>query len=124
MIAPTGMYDAFPTLTPTEAALMITDAMIDKPKRKATRLGTFGEILYAVSPKTTDQILNTAYNLFPDSKAAKKGSKKASPTASRRPRGEGRRREVRGDVDRGGRDGVPDARGPLVTRRGACSLTR
>ena len=33
---------------------MLTDAMIDKPKRKASRLGTFGEVLYAVSPKTVD----------------------------------------------------------------------
>jgi len=75
MIAPTDMYKAFPTLSPEEAAKMITDAMIDKPKRKASRLGTFGEVLYAVSPKTVDQVLNTAYNLFPDSKAAK-GKKK------------------------------------------------
>jgi short-subunit dehydrogenase len=71
MIAPTDMYKAFPTLTPEEAAQMVTDAMIDKPKRKASRLGTFGEVLYAVSPKTVDAILNTAYNLFPDSRAAK-----------------------------------------------------
>src|SRR3954462_5810132 len=72
MIAPTNIYDAFPTLSPEEAAQMIADAMIHKPKRKATRLGTFGEVLYALSPKTVDQVLNTAYGLFPDSKAAKK----------------------------------------------------
>jgi NAD(P)-dependent dehydrogenase (short-subunit alcohol dehydrogenase family) len=72
MIAPTDIYNAFPTLTPDEAALMLCDAMIDKPKRIASRLGTFGEVLYAVSPKTVDIVLNTAYNLFPDSKAAKK----------------------------------------------------
>ena len=72
MIAPTDMYKAFPTLTPDEAAMMLCDAMIDKPKRKASRLGTFGEVLYAMSPKTVDIVLNTAYNLFPDSKAAKK----------------------------------------------------
>jgi thioester reductase-like protein len=71
MIEPTDIYKAFPTLTPDEAAQMITDAMIDKPKRKASRLGTFGEVLYAMSPKTVDHVLNTAYNLFPDSKAAK-----------------------------------------------------
>jgi NAD(P)-dependent dehydrogenase (short-subunit alcohol dehydrogenase family) len=71
MIAPTDMYKAFPTLSPDEAAQMLADAMIDKPKRVASRLGTFGEVLYAVSPKTMDIILNTAYNLFPDSKAAK-----------------------------------------------------
>ena len=72
MIAPTDIYKAFPTLTPEEAAQMIAYAMIDKPKRKATRLGTFGEVLYALSPKTVDQVMNTAYGLFPDSKAAKK----------------------------------------------------
>ena len=72
MIAPTDIYKAFPTLTPDEAAQMIADAMIDKPKRKATKLGTFGEVLYALSPKTVDQVMNTAYGLFPDSKAAKK----------------------------------------------------
>jgi NAD(P)-dependent dehydrogenase (short-subunit alcohol dehydrogenase family) len=71
MIAPTDMYKAFPTLSPEEAAQMLADAMIDKPKRVASRLGTFGEVLYAVSPKTMDIVLNTAYNLFPDSKAAK-----------------------------------------------------
>jgi short-subunit dehydrogenase len=81
MIAPTNIYDAFPTLTPDEAAQMIADAMIDKPKRLATRLGTFGQILYAVSPKIVDQIMNTAYNIFPDSKAAK-GDKKPSAAAS------------------------------------------
>jgi NAD(P)-dependent dehydrogenase (short-subunit alcohol dehydrogenase family) len=71
MIAPTNIYDAFPTLSPDEAAQLVTDAILDKPKRVATRLGTFGEILYAVSPKSVDQIMNTAYKIFPDSKAAK-----------------------------------------------------
>ena len=71
MIAPTDIYKAFPTLTPDEAAQMLCDAMIDKPKQMASRLGTFGEVLYALSPKTVDIVLNTAYNLFPDSTAAK-----------------------------------------------------
>ena len=60
---------------------MLCDAMIDKPKRKASRLGTFGEVLYAMSPKTVDIVLNTAYNLFPDSKAAKGKDKKELPAA-------------------------------------------
>jgi hypothetical protein len=71
MIAPTDIYKAFPTLTPDEAAQMICDALIDKPKRMASRLGTFGEVLYSISPKSVDIVLNTAYNLFPDSHAAK-----------------------------------------------------
>ena len=71
MIAPTDMYKAFPTLSPDEAADMITNAMIDKPKKVASRLGTFGEVFYTLSPKSADIVLNTAYNLFPDSKAAR-----------------------------------------------------
>jgi thioester reductase-like protein len=71
MIAPTGIYDAFPTATPDEAADMITRAMIYKPKKVATRLGTFGEVLYALAPKSVDVILNTAFKLFPESAAAR-----------------------------------------------------
>jgi thioester reductase-like protein len=75
MIAPTSIYDRFPTLSPAEAAQMIADAIIDKPKRSATNLGTFGEVLYAISPKSVDIIMNTAYKLFPDSGKAR-GEKK------------------------------------------------
>jgi NAD(P)-dependent dehydrogenase (short-subunit alcohol dehydrogenase family) len=84
MIAPTKMYDAFPTITPDEAAEMITDAMITKPKKVATRLGTAGEMLYAVAPKASDAILNTAFKLFPESKAAKgkAGDKEVEKEAS------------------------------------------
>jgi NAD(P)-dependent dehydrogenase (short-subunit alcohol dehydrogenase family) len=80
MIAPTKMYDAFPTITPEEAAEMITNAMITKPKKVATRLGNFGELLYNVAPKASDAILNTAYKLFPESSAAKgKGKDDGKP---------------------------------------------
>jgi NAD(P)-dependent dehydrogenase (short-subunit alcohol dehydrogenase family) len=80
MIAPTKMYDAFPTITPEQAAEMITTAMITKPKKVATRLGNFGELLYNVAPKASDAILNTAYKLFPESSAAKgKGKEDGKP---------------------------------------------
>jgi NAD(P)-dependent dehydrogenase (short-subunit alcohol dehydrogenase family) len=71
MIAPTRMYDMFPAITPEEAAEMIAGAMIARPKKVATRLGTFGELLYAIAPSVSDRILNTAYKLFPESQAAK-----------------------------------------------------
>jgi NAD(P)-dependent dehydrogenase (short-subunit alcohol dehydrogenase family) len=86
MIAPTDIYKAFPTLTPEEAGQMLCDAMIDKPKRLASRLGTFGEVLYAVSPKSVDIVMNTAYNLFPDSKAAKGDG--AAPAPAQEKKGE------------------------------------
>jgi NAD(P)-dependent dehydrogenase (short-subunit alcohol dehydrogenase family) len=71
MIAPTRMYDVFPAITPEEAAEMIAKAMVERPKKVATRLGTFGELLYAIAPSLSDKILNQAYNLFPESQAAK-----------------------------------------------------
>ncbi len=76
MIAPTGIYDAFPTASPDEAADLIVQAIIQKPKKVATRLGTFGEVLYALAPKSVDVILNQAYKLFPESSAAKGETKK------------------------------------------------
>jgi thioester reductase-like protein len=71
MIAPTKMYDAFPAITPDEAADMICEALRARPKHMGTRLGTFGEVAYALSPKAVDRILHLAYRVFPDSAAAK-----------------------------------------------------
>ena len=81
MIAPTKMYDAFPAITPDEAADMICDALRTRPKHVGTRLGTFGEVLYALSPRTVDQILHLAYRVFPDS-AASKGHRDVEERAS------------------------------------------
>jgi NAD(P)-dependent dehydrogenase (short-subunit alcohol dehydrogenase family) len=71
MIAPTKIYDSFPTISPDEAADLICEAIRAKPKHVGTRLGTFGEVSYALFPKAVDQILSTAYKVFPDSAAAR-----------------------------------------------------
>jgi NAD(P)-dependent dehydrogenase (short-subunit alcohol dehydrogenase family) len=71
MIAPTKMYDSIPTLSPDEAGDVVCEAIRRKPKSINTRLGTFGEVSYALAPKAVDQILHTAYKVFPDSAAAK-----------------------------------------------------
>jgi NAD(P)-dependent dehydrogenase (short-subunit alcohol dehydrogenase family) len=81
MIAPTRMYDMFPAISPEEAAEMIAKAMVAQPKKVATRLGTFGELLYAVAPQLSDRILNQAYKLFPESQAAKGKSEEAPDKA-------------------------------------------
>ena len=74
MIAPTKMYDHFPTISPEEAADLICEGLRARPKSINTKLGTAGEVLYAVAPKAVDQILHMAYKIFPDS-AASKGEK-------------------------------------------------
>ena len=81
MIAPTKIYDSFPTISPEEAADLICEAIRAKPKHLGTRLGTFGEVAYALAPKAVDQILSTAYKVFPDS-AASKGQKDPDEHAS------------------------------------------
>jgi NAD(P)-dependent dehydrogenase (short-subunit alcohol dehydrogenase family) len=73
MIAPTKIYDSFPTISPDEAADMICEAIRAKPKQINTRLGTFGEVLYALAPKAVDQILHMAYKVFPESTKKKEG---------------------------------------------------
>ena len=83
MIAPTKMYDSVPTLSPEEAADLIVKAIIEKPSRVATRLGVFAGVLNAVFPKAYEVVISTAFELFPDSSAAKgmKGrSELAQPT--------------------------------------------
>jgi NAD(P)-dependent dehydrogenase (short-subunit alcohol dehydrogenase family) len=73
MIAPTKIYDSFPTISPDEAADLICEAIRAKPKQINTRLGTFGEVLYALAPKAVDQILHMAYKVFPESTKKKEG---------------------------------------------------
>ena len=78
MIGPTKIYDSVPTLTPDEAADMIVEGIIERPSRIATRLGIFAAVLNALVPKAYEVVQNTAYQLFPDSAAAK-GEKGSGP---------------------------------------------
>ncbi len=81
MIAPTKLYDAFPTITPEEAADMICEALRTRPKHMGTTLGTTGEVLYALAPAAVDRILHLAYRVFPDS-AASRGETSTDERAS------------------------------------------
>ena len=71
MIAPTKLYDAFPALTPDEAAELVMTAVIDKPKRVATGLGRAGAVAQAMAPGISEFVLNQAFRLFPESAAAR-----------------------------------------------------
>lgn len=71
MIAPTKMYDSVPTLSPDEAGDLIVQAIIERPTRIATRLGVFASVVNAVAPKAYELVMNTAFELFPDSAAAR-----------------------------------------------------
>jgi NAD(P)-dependent dehydrogenase (short-subunit alcohol dehydrogenase family) len=81
MIAPTKLYDAFPAITPEEAADMICEALRTRPKHMGTSLGTAGEVAYALAPGAVDRILHLAYRVFPDS-AASRGEPDTAERAS------------------------------------------
>ena len=71
MIAPTKIYDKFPTISPAQAADLVIRAMVERPHEINTALGNAGAIAHTVAPKVAFRILNMAYHVFPDSAAAR-----------------------------------------------------
>lgn len=81
MIGPTKVYDNVPTLAPSEAADLIAEAIIRKPKRIATKVGIFSQVIYSLFPKVSEIIMNTGYRMFNDSAAARgEDEDKSKPT--------------------------------------------
>jgi hypothetical protein len=66
MIAPTKIYDHFPTRSAEEAANLICEAIRKRPKRVTTTIGSLGQLTYAIAPGAQDLIVNRAYQLFPE----------------------------------------------------------
>ncbi|CAN5283038.1 SDR family oxidoreductase [soil metagenome] len=71
MIAPTKLYDKFPTISPAQAADTVITALVSKPHEINTALGNVGAVAHTVAPKLAFRVLNMAYHVFPDSAAAK-----------------------------------------------------
>ncbi|KAA1250572.1 SDR family NAD(P)-dependent oxidoreductase [Mycobacterium simiae] len=80
MISPTTMYDKFPTLTPEQAAGVITDAIVHRPRRASSPFGQFAAVADAVNPAVMDRVRNRAFSMFKDSAAAK-GSERPTDTS-------------------------------------------
>lgn len=70
-----------PLLSPEEAADLIIKAIIEKPKRIATKLGLLGAFVHGVYPKLGELLMATGYN--PDHGNADEGedSERKEPTA-------------------------------------------
>jgi NAD(P)-dependent dehydrogenase (short-subunit alcohol dehydrogenase family) len=83
MIAPTKLYNHVPTISPNQAADMICDAIVRRPKRIATGLGVFGQVMHFITPKITETIMNTGYKIFSDSAAALGGKEDTPKKISR-----------------------------------------
>jgi NAD(P)-dependent dehydrogenase (short-subunit alcohol dehydrogenase family) len=72
MIAPTKIYDAFPAISPAQAADLVMAAIKEEPHEINTTLGTLGSLGHSLTPKLVFRILHTAYQVFPDSPASAK----------------------------------------------------
>jgi NAD(P)-dependent dehydrogenase (short-subunit alcohol dehydrogenase family) len=67
MIAPTGMYRNFPTISSDEAAEMVVQAILTRGPEVSTRLGKLGEAVDTLSPGFLHFVMTGAYHVFPDS---------------------------------------------------------
>ncbi|HET9051521.1 MAG TPA: SDR family oxidoreductase [Candidatus Dormibacteraeota bacterium] len=83
MIAPTGLYKNFPTISPDEAADMVVGAIITRPHEVSTRLGKFGQLTNAIAPAVSQLIMSAAFHVLPDS--APKEGEAAAPARSEAP---------------------------------------
>ncbi len=71
MIAPTKMYDKFPTISPGQAASKVITALVERPHEINTKTGNLGALMHTLAPKSSFRVLHMAYQVFPDSSAAR-----------------------------------------------------
>ncbi|WP_027862468.1 SDR family oxidoreductase [Marmoricola sp. URHB0036] len=71
MIAPTKMYDRFPAISPAQAAGKVITALVEKPHEINTKTGNLGALAHTLAPKAAFRVLHVAYQVFPDSSAAR-----------------------------------------------------
>jgi NAD(P)-dependent dehydrogenase (short-subunit alcohol dehydrogenase family) len=71
MIAPTKMYDRFPAITPAQAASKVIKALVDRPHEINTKTGNLGSLAHTLAPRAAFRVLHVAYQVFPDSTAAR-----------------------------------------------------
>ena len=79
MISPTTMYDKFPTLTPDQAAGVLADAIVHRPRRVSSPFGQFASFADAVNPAVMDRVRNRAFAMFDDSRRPR-GPKRSDET--------------------------------------------
>ncbi len=71
MIAPTKLYDRFPTISPGQAARKVITALVERPHEINTKTGNLGALAHTLAPKVAFRVLHLAYQVFPDSSAAR-----------------------------------------------------
>jgi short-subunit dehydrogenase len=71
MIEATTIYQKFPTLSPEEAADVICETIVHRPRRVSPPFGNLAAMADALSPQLMDVVRNRGFKLFGDSRAAR-----------------------------------------------------
>ena len=77
MIAPTGIYKNFPTISPDEASEFVLAAVLSRPPEISTRLGKLGEVVDTAAPGLLHLVMTGAFHVFPES--AERGARESEP---------------------------------------------
>ena len=83
MMESTTIYRSFPMRNADQAADLIVEGIVRRPKRVAIPVGNLFEFAYGVAPKAVDRVLNAAYQLYPESGNAKDQGAPVSKDAAR-----------------------------------------
>ncbi|MCW2786141.1 MAG: short-chain dehydrogenase/reductase [Marmoricola sp.] len=75
MITATEAYDRAPAKSPEQAAALVLRALEDRPLTISTAVGSLAEVLNLVAPRLMDAVASASSGRFPDSPAARGGSK-------------------------------------------------
>jgi short-subunit dehydrogenase len=84
MISPTKVYKRFPALTPEQAAGVLADAIVHRPRRVSPPFGQFASVADAVNPMLMDYVRNRGFTLFEDSDAAQGSEESHEPKFDKR----------------------------------------
>ncbi len=71
MIEATTIYQRFPVLTPDDAADVVCEAIVRRPRRVSPPFGQIAAFADAMSPGIMDRVRNQGFQLFADSAAAR-----------------------------------------------------
>ncbi|MGI8726474.1 MAG: SDR family NAD(P)-dependent oxidoreductase [Solirubrobacterales bacterium] len=78
MIAPTAMYDNFPSLSPEQAGERVCQAIEHRPRQIGTPYGALVRAIGAIDPVVMERIRNRGYQLFPESGGSEDSSTKTT----------------------------------------------
>ncbi|WP_396926410.1 SDR family oxidoreductase [Mycolicibacterium sp.] len=85
MIAPSGRLNPVPPISAEHAAAMVVRALVEKPVRIDTPLGTLADAGQYFTPKLARRVLHQLYLGYPDSPAARGEVRRASFSGPRLP---------------------------------------